>query len=133
MVGFGEGVLRLLAVLVEGLVHVLWNDLLDADGPRLHGGEAQGGLDVGVLLEDVEWLSTELVRLSLEWSLLSSLVLMLRLRLRLGLGSTLIFCAGHVDACFLEFLLVLDRLVRYLRLGLAAWLDVLGSLVDLVR
>ena len=33
MVRFVEDVLHRLAVLIEGLVHVLWNDLLDADGP----------------------------------------------------------------------------------------------------
>ena len=33
MVCLVEEVLHLLAVLVEGLVHVLWDDLLDVDGP----------------------------------------------------------------------------------------------------
>ena len=47
-------------MLVQGLVHVLWDDLLDVGGPGLHGGEAQRGLYVGVLLEDVEGLYEEL-------------------------------------------------------------------------
>ena len=47
-------------MLVKGLVHFLWDDLLDVDGPGFEGGQAQGRLDVVVLLQDVEGLREEL-------------------------------------------------------------------------
>ena len=91
LVGLVEDVLHLLTMLVEGLVHVLWDDLLDADGPGFKGGQTQRRLDVVVLLQDVEGLREELGKVVL--GVVLALVLGFCASSALGLGVRLVLLA----------------------------------------
>ena len=78
--------------LVKGRVQVLWDDLLDADDPGLEGCQAQGRLDVVVLLQDVEGLYQDLVEVVLGGVL--AVVLGLGAASALGLGVDLVILTG---------------------------------------
>ena len=60
MSGFVQDLLHLVAMIVEGFVHVTGNDLLDVNGPGLHYRHAHRSLDVRILLEHVVGLLQDL-------------------------------------------------------------------------
>ena len=125
-------------MLVEGLARVLWDDLLDANGPWLEGSQTQRRLDVVVLLQDVEGLHEDLVEVVLGvvfafvfdfgaasalglgvelglwtgcWSFFLLVVVLHREVFLDGLSGLPLASRSHSDACFLELLFVLVLVV----------------------